>query len=78
MNKEKLNNLVNLRINQQAVIVCVDAGPESVKRLADLGLTPDTPVKLLKKTLFFGPIEVEIRGSRLVLGRGIASKVWVK
>ncbi|NCU31587.1 MAG: ferrous iron transport protein A [Candidatus Moranbacteria bacterium] len=78
MNKEKATSLVDLKTNQQAVIACVDIGRESAKRLADLGLTPNTPVKLLKKTLFFGPIEIEIRGCKLALGRGIASKVWVK
>ncbi|NCA94211.1 MAG: ferrous iron transport protein A [Sphingobacteriia bacterium] len=78
MNKENATSLVNLKTNQQATIVSVDIGRESAKRLADLGLIPNTPVKLLKKALLFGPIEIEVRGCKLALGRGIASKVWVK
>lgn len=78
MNEEKPINLTNLKMNQSAKIAFVDAGKEATKRLADLGLTLNTPVKVLKKALFFGPIEIEVRGCKLALGRGIASKVWVK
>jgi len=78
MNEKESKNLMNLKINQNAKIAFIDAGKEAAKRLADLGLTPSTPIKVLKKTLFFGPIEIEARGCKLALGRGIASKVWVK
>ncbi|MFA5777455.1 MAG: FeoA family protein [Parcubacteria group bacterium] len=78
MNEKKSINLTNLKMNQSAEIALIDAGKEAAKRLADLGLTPNTLVKVLKKTLFFGPIEIEVRGCKLVLGREIASKVWVK
>lgn len=78
MNEKKSISLMNLKINQNAEVAFIDAGKEAAKRLADLGLTPNTLVKVLKKTLFFGPIEIEARGCKLALGRGIASKVWVK
>lgn len=78
MNEEKSINLMNLKTNQSSKIAFIDAGKEAAKRLADLGLTPNTPIKVLKKTLFLGPIEIEVRGCKLALGRGIASKVWVK
>ena len=69
---------MNLKINQNAKVAFIDAGKEAAKRLADLGLTPGTPIKVLKKTLFFGPIEIEAGGCKLALGREIASKVWIK
>ncbi|OGD53784.1 hypothetical protein A3J78_02555 [Candidatus Beckwithbacteria bacterium RBG_13_35_6] len=70
------NILIDLKEGEQAVIFSINGGWQASKRLADLGLTPGVEVKILKK-LFSGPIEIEVRGSRLVLGRGIASKILV-
>lgn len=78
MDKEKPINLMSLKKNQSATIISVDSGWQSAKRLADLGLIPNTPIKILEKTMFFGPIEVEVRGCKLALGRGVASKILVK
>lgn len=69
---------MGLKTGQSAVIISVDAGSQAAKRLSDLGLTPRTPVRILRRTLFFGPIEIEARGCKLAIGRGLASKVWVK
>ena len=79
MIKEKnIINLCALEKNQQAVIVSITACAKAAKRLADLGLTPNTPIKILRKTIFCGPIEVQIRGTNLVLGKGVATKIFVK
>ena len=48
-----------------------------VKRLTDLGLTPGTEVTVVKSAPFNGPLEVCVRGSRLAIGRGMASKILV-
>ena len=48
-----------------------------VKRLTDLGLTPGTEVTVVKSAPFNGPLEVCVRGSRLALGRGMASRILV-
>jgi len=48
-----------------------------IKRLTDLGLTPGTNVTLVKSAPFNGPLEVTVRGSRLAIGRGMASRILV-
>ncbi len=48
------------------------------KRLEDMGLTPGTEVKVVKSALFRGPIEIQLRGSRLAIGRGIAERITVR
>jgi len=78
MKKEKGLLLVNLKEGEGAEIISVLGGQMANKRLADLGLTPGTKIKVLRKAPFFGPIEIEVRGSKLALGRGIASKILVK
>jgi Fe2+ transport system protein FeoA len=47
------------------------------KRLADMGLTPGTKVTVVKSAPFNGPLEVSVRGSRLAIGRGMASRILV-
>ena len=44
--------------------------------LAALGLTPGTEIKVCSN--LGGPLVIEVRGSRLSLGRGIASKIMVR
>jgi Fe2+ transport system protein FeoA len=47
------------------------------KRVSDLGLTPGTKVTVVKSAPFNGPLEVSVRGSRLAIGRGMASRILV-
>ena len=52
-------------------------GARCAKRLSDLGLTPGTKVTVVKSAPFSGPLEVCVRGSRLAIGRGMASRILV-
>ncbi|MDD5448877.1 MAG: FeoA family protein [Actinomycetota bacterium] len=47
------------------------------KRLADMGLMPGTRVRLVQKQER-GPVLIELKGSRLALGRGMAHKIMVE
>ena len=48
------------------------------RRVMDMGLTPGTEVTIVKSALFRGPLEVLVRGSTLILGRGMAEKIFVE
>lgn len=74
---QKLVRLVDLKEGQKGIVITVLGGRMAVKRLADLGLTPRTEIEILKKIPYHGPVEIQVRGSNLVLGRGIASKIIV-
>ena len=76
--KKDILTLINMEDGQSGKIVTVHGGRMLTKRLADLGLTTGTAITVLRKTLFSGPIQVEVCGSRLVLGRGLASKIIVE
>ncbi|MEM1566567.1 MAG: FeoA family protein [Candidatus Bathyarchaeia archaeon] len=77
-NEEELCTLTDLAEGGRGIIVKTQGGFGLVRRLAEMGLTPSTEVKLLKKGSFGGPVEVEVRGVTLALGHGVASKVLVK
>ncbi|MDG6222259.1 MAG: ferrous iron transport protein A [Candidatus Bathyarchaeota archaeon] len=49
-----------------------------IKRLTDLGLTPGTEVTVVKSAPFKGPLEIYVRGSRLAIGRGMASRILME
>ena len=71
-------NLTGLDDGQSGIIVSVMGGKMLTKRLADLGITTGKEVKVIRKTLFSGPVQVEVAGSKLVIGWGLASKIMVE
>jgi len=62
---------------QYGIIDSIAGGKNLVKRLADLGITKGAGIKVLRSTLFSGPVQVEVCGSRYVLGHGMALKIIV-
>ncbi len=58
-------------------VVDVYGGRGIQRRLADMGLTPGVQVKVVNGQ-FAGPVLIDLRGTRLGLGRGVAQKIMVK
>lgn len=58
-------------------VVSIASGRAS-GRLFDLGLTPGTRIRFVRSAPFGGPIEIEVRGSTLAIGREIAKKIIVE
>ena len=69
--------LIALLPGQEAWVVGLRGGRSLCQRLAELGLTPGQPVRILSAGRG-GPVLVEVRGSRIALGRGMAAKVLVR
>jgi DtxR family Mn-dependent transcriptional regulator len=76
--KENLVPLSELKDGQSGKISFIRGGHNVLQRLLDMGLTPSTKITLMKAAPFEGPIQISVRGSKLALGRGIASKVFVE
>ncbi len=62
----------------EVTVVKVEAGLSAKRRLANLGIIPGTIIVKTKSAPFQGPVEVSVKGTSLVLGRGLASKIIVK
>lgn len=71
-------SLTDIKKGQRGTIVSILGGQMAVKRLSDLGLTPGTEIKVLRKIQLYGPVEIEVRGSNIALGRGLALKIQIK
>lgn len=70
--------LSDLRIGQCARIVRVNGGGELRRRLLDMGLTPNTIVKLVRVAPLGDPIELCLRGYNLSLREEAASDIEVE
>ncbi|MFP3985666.1 MAG: ferrous iron transport protein A [Candidatus Bathyarchaeia archaeon] len=81
--------LTHLKDGETAIIVSLNASPRYShgrhghkwgfqKRLEDMGLTPGTKITVVKSAPFHGPIELQVRGSRLAIGRGMAERIMVR
>jgi ferrous iron transport protein A len=77
-NESELCALTDLAEGEKSVMIRAVGGFGLVRRLAEMGLTPGVEIKLLRKGSFGGPVEIEVRGVALALGRGVASRVLVK
>jgi len=74
---EKSMKLIDLKQGQKGIIVSVLGGRGVTQRLTDMGLTPGTEFKMVRKGRLC-PVEISVRGSKLALGCGVASKILVK
>jgi DtxR family Mn-dependent transcriptional regulator len=46
--------------------------------LAEIGLTPETPLRLAGRGPFEGPLRLEVRSTECVVGHDLAQSVWVE
>ena len=70
-------SLATLRARQPARIAGFDLPPEREERLLEMGLTPGTPVRVIRCAPLGDPIEVEVRGTRLSLRKQEARGIRV-
>lgn len=71
-------SLTEIEVGQVGRIRAIKGGRKAVQRLHDMGLVPNVCVTVLKKAPFHGPLELEVCGTKLALGRNIAAKVIVE
>lgn len=70
--------LPDLEEGQTGIILEIDGGKHSSKRLADLGLAPGVEITVITSSFFSGPLQISVCGSKLVIGRGLASKILLE
>jgi len=62
---------------EELLVLSVDAGRRAKNRLANLGIIPGVKIIKNKAAPFHGPVEIIVKGTSLVLGRGLAEKIIV-
>ncbi|MCS7139526.1 MAG: FeoA domain-containing protein [Candidatus Nezhaarchaeota archaeon] len=75
---EELVPLIELKPGERGIVVSTIGERGVVRRLAEMGLTPGACIEVVRKAPLKGPIEIEVRGTRLAIGSGLASKIAIK
>ncbi len=70
--------LTELKSGESGEVAFVIAGRGLLARLAAMGLTPKVRVRVVRSAPFRGPIEVSLRGVSIIVGYGVASKIYVR
>ncbi len=63
--------------NENLKVVQVWHGVKFKNKLSDMGIYKDSQIKVIKNDIP-GPLIVDVKGSRLILGRGQAQKIMVE
>jgi len=69
--------LIDCLIGEKLKVLRVNAGYHAKRRLANLGIIPGVQIIKKKAAPFRGPIEVIVKGTSLVIGRGLAARIVV-
>lgn len=70
-------SLDEVKAGQRVRLVCAEAGRGLQGRLTAMGLIPGVEFEV-KKNDTLGPVVIALKGTRLMLGRGMTHKVFVK
>jgi Fe2+ transport system protein FeoA len=72
-----LKCLTECSTGAEVEVVSVNAVRGAKQRLANLGIVPGVTIKKSRAAPFRGPVEIIVKGTQIVLGRGLAAKVLV-
>lgn len=70
--------LKDLNPGQEGKVVSLGAKGPIRRRLMDMGVTPGTPIKVIKVAPLGDPIEINIRGYELSLRKDEASQIEIQ
>jgi len=73
--QKRLDQMVG---GEWGVVVAFEGGMGMVRRLEVMGLRRGAPVRLLSSQPLGGPVVIEVAGTRIAIGRGIAKRVIVQ
>ena len=75
---ESVIPLSNLNEKKKGKIVEITGGHHVKRRLHVMGIHTGKTIKMKTKQPFCGPLTIEVCGTQMTIGRGIASKIQVK
>lgn len=77
MEKEMKMSLSETYVGQKVSLASIDACGELRSRLAAMGMVPNVIMTVVRNGCG-GPFVLNVKGSKIVLGRGMANKVMVE
>ncbi|MCK4999052.1 MAG: ferrous iron transport protein A [Anaerohalosphaera sp.] len=77
MNNEIEMSLSEAIAGQKVSLASIDAGQELNSRLAAMGMVPNVIMTIVSNASS-GPLVVNVKGSKIVLGRGMVGRIMVR
>lgn len=74
----KLTSLDKIEVNKECKIINIEVEKEIKFRLLDMGLIPDTKIKVIKKAPLGDPIQILLRGYNISIRKEIAKNIFVE
>ena len=75
MEEASARKLSELGSGTYGIVASIDGGYGFVQRLAEMGIAAGTEVRVLRGR---GPMIVEVKGQRLVIGHGMVDRILVE
>ena len=71
-------SLLQLPIDKKARIASIQGGYGFQRKLRVMGIREGQTIKIISKQPLRGPLTIEVCGSQMTLGRGMAQKILVE
>ena len=78
MTKKKILSLAKLETNQSGKVINFTAGPGLIQRLEEMGIRVGKKITKVGGMPLRGPVVIQVGGTRIALGHGMALKVMVE
>jgi ferrous iron transport protein A len=62
---------------KKAILLSIEGGRQLRSRLASLGMLPGAELEVIQNS-GHGPFVISVKGSRIVIGRGMAARIAVE
>ena len=76
MEQKAIQSLSEIRSGQKVKLIRIEAGRGLINRLVSMGFFPNVEITVIKNS-HPGPFVVSVKGSKIMLGRGMANKIMV-
>jgi ferrous iron transport protein A len=76
MELKDIKSLSEIKSGEKVRLVSIDAGRGLNSRLASMGLLPNVEITVVNNG-HPGPFVISVKGSKMMLGRGVAHKIMV-
>jgi ferrous iron transport protein A len=76
MEQKAIQSLSEIRSGRKVKLVSVEAGRGLINRLVSMGLLPNVEITVINNS-HPGPFVINVKGSKIMLGRGMANKIMV-
>ncbi|MFA6434701.1 MAG: fused ferrous iron transport protein A/B [Elusimicrobiales bacterium] len=78
MKNDRTSDLLSMKEHEKGCVIEISGSPEMTEKLKAMGLHPGRQVTKRTPGDYPGPVTVEVMGSRIALGRGMAGRISVK